>query len=331
MKLSATPNPAKNSGQEVPVPDELRPNVIPMGASELSCRHYDFGYILQQHFPIGHHTLYRFVVQTERKITVYAHHDSPFIGVLYNTRGAFSCMLQTELYISTKKGDYGAFYSPPWVNEIMIEPSIMSAVLLVLAPDSLMQSIADFSPPIQLLLQQLTQQERQGNALTLLRMNSRVKEQIRLIGLFDETSQHPEFYFQGILYNLLTELARQLHSQQQPVGPQEKSKDKMKRVYEFIVAQPNLRTCTMEYLSQLAGVSEANLRKLFRQVYDQPIQQFVRQQCLQKAARMLQESASYRLEDIAFEVGYANQANLSNAFKALFGIYPQEFRRKNQR
>jgi AraC-like DNA-binding protein len=328
MKLLAAPDPASDTGMAIPVPDVLRQYVIPVDTGMHTCLQYDFGYILHQQIPLGVHSIDRFFVVSDRQVPVYAYHHSPLIGILYNIKGSYSCRLQhDEQLINTKAGDYGPYYTAAGANQVLVPAGISGALHILLQPDPLVTSMAAFSPAIQSLLHQLHTEAPGGQAVALLRMNSRTKESINRIPLYEAHIQPAEIYYQGILYNLITELARQLHQYAQQSREEEKPREKVRKVHDFIVSQPNLRTCTMDHLSEIAGLSGANLRKLFKQAYHQPIQHFVRQQCLQKAASMLLEFATMRIEDIAFEVGYANQSNLSNAFKAAYGMYPRDYRK----
>lgn len=328
MKVFATPNPADDPGKEVPVPLVYRQYIIPVSESTQSCRLYEFGYILSQEIPAGPHTIHRFFAISDRPITLYPYHEQYSVGIMYNLKGNYTCQISPDMDpIPTRSGDYGPYYAPAGPNLVRVTAGLSGALQLMLHPEEPVNGWASLIPAIQSLLDRAQQQATQGKPIALLRMNSTVRELVNRIALFDESIQSPQLYFQGILYVLASELSKQLHLHQQQQADEERPREKVKKVYDYIIERPNLRTCTMDYLSQLAGLSEANLRKLFKQIYQQPIQHFVREQCLQKAAILLRENTGMRIEDIAFEVGYANQANLSNAFKAMFGKYPREYRK----
>ncbi|WP_164974269.1 helix-turn-helix domain-containing protein [Filimonas effusa] len=328
MKVFATSNPADDKGTEVPVPAAYRQYIVPVNHGNHSCRRYDFGYIISQEIPVGKHTFHRFYTISDRSITLYPFHDESSIGIMYNLKGSYSCQITpyTEL-LQTRTGDYGPYYAPVGANEVQVGPGFSGALQILLQTDELLEGLAEVIPDMKILLNLALQHSPKGRPVALLRMNTVVRDQVNRVGLYDPKIQHHSIYFHSILYILATELTKHLHEYNRQKSDGETSREKVERVHDFILESPSLRTCTMDYLSQLAGLSEASLRKTFKQLYNQPIQNFVRTQCLQKAADLLRQDTDMRIEDIAYEVGYANQANLSNAFKAMYGMYPRDYRR----
>ena len=328
MKVFATANPADDKGTEEPVPAVYRQYIVPVTNGHHSCRQYDFGYIISQEIPVGKHSFHRFYTISDRVVTLYPFHEHESIGILYNLKGSYSCQItRSSEIIQTRTGDYGLYYAPTGANEVHIGPGFSGALQLLLQTDELVEGLAEVIPDMKTLLNLSINHSQRVRPVSVLRMDTVVRDQVNRVGLYDPKIQHHGIYFHGILYILATELTKQLHEYNLQKHDGELPMDKVERVHDFILESPSLRTCTMDYLSQLAGLGEASLRKLFKQAYKQPIQNFVRTQCLKKAANLLLQDMDMRIEDIAFEVGYANQANLSNAFKAMYGMYPRDYRR----
>lgn len=330
MKIVARPHPATNDGIPASVPEELRQHVIAIKTGEYECLQYDFGYVLNQRIPIGEHTLNTVFAVTNREVVLYAFKEHPFIGLLYAVKGTYSCrLIGSKDWITLRGGDYGPYYSPAGNSEIKLQPGVSGAVHFTLNTEYTPGDFAEFAPSLEPLFTALANGGLSGRDISVLRMNTQVRDSIYRMNLYQEESQHPGLYFKGILYNLIAELTKQLHIAA-PQYKELKPREKLRQVYDMIVGAPNITSCSIENLAQMANMSVPNLRKLFKETYGESIQSFVRQQCLQKAAKMLLTDKDMRIEDIAFEVGYANQANLSNAFRDRYGIYPKEYRRKMQ-
>ena len=75
------------------------------------------------------------------------------------------------------------------------------------------------------------------------------------------------------------------------------------------------------------GVGTTALKTSFKTVYGVPIYQYQKDLRLQKAQRLLRET-TLPVSDVAAEVGYANPAKFSSAFKKRFGVSPTEYKKR---
>ena len=87
---------------------------------------------------------------------------------------------------------------------------------------------------------------------------------------------------------------------------------------------------TIEQLAAELGVGTTALKTSFKTVYGIPIYQYQKDLRLQKAQRLLRETA-IPVSDVAAEVGYANPAKFSSAFKNRFGVSPTEYKRNTKK
>jgi AraC-like DNA-binding protein len=329
MKLQAAPHPNQDPGKEVPIPDEFALQyLVPVPLSTHRCLEYDFGHIIDQQIPVGPHTIHLSHVISDRVMTVYAFQSRPLLGILYGIRGAYYCRLRSdnkEVLIST--GDYGPYYTPPGVNEVRVTAGVSGALHILLEPDYLVKGMASINPQLYTLLEALHGNIPDPMAIGVFRVNEAIQKGLTGIIAYDVAIKNPGIYLQGILYTLVTELMAQLNELQPAITVNTSAREKVKEVYAFITQQPNIQTCTLENLASEYRISKANLRKLFKEIYQQSLHQVVRQQCLQKAAKMLLNDASIRIKDIADSLGYANDSNFSNAFKTTYGKSPAEYRK----
>lgn len=82
---------------------------------------------------------------------------------------------------------------------------------------------------------------------------------------------------------------------------------------------------TISRLAAELGVGATTLKTSFKSVYGVPIYQYQKDLRLQKAQRLLLETTR-PVAAVAADVGYANPAKFSSAFKKRFGVSPTEYR-----
>lgn len=80
-------------------------------------------------------------------------------------------------------------------------------------------------------------------------------------------------------------------------------------------------------LARQVGLGVSRLEHLFRLHARISIRQFIQEQRLREAARLL-VATDERVSVICFEVGYQDVANFNHAFKKAFGVSPSEYRRR---
>ncbi len=84
---------------------------------------------------------------------------------------------------------------------------------------------------------------------------------------------------------------------------------------------------SLTVLSRLAGINRNKLNRGFKQLYGNTAFNVLRNARLAKARSLLQQT-DLTLSEVAFSVGYNNQANLTKAFRAHFGQTPKTIRRE---
>lgn len=105
-------------------------------------------------------------------------------------------------------------------------------------------------------------------------------------------------------------------------NPTEKQKILQARVLTLIhISQP----MSIPQLARAVHINECYLKKGFKEMFGSSIFDFVQQERIKKAKLMLQQHIA--IQHIAIELGYANTANFTNAFKKLTGYAPSEWLR----
>ncbi len=95
-------------------------------------------------------------------------------------------------------------------------------------------------------------------------------------------------------------------------------------VLNYILTHPTQKF-TLAKLSQMAGVSESTFRRLFKKQTGKAPNEFIRNQRLMSAARLLLMTDDY-INDIAYDVGFEDVNYFIRVFKKTFGVSPRKYR-----
>lgn len=100
-------------------------------------------------------------------------------------------------------------------------------------------------------------------------------------------------------------------------------------INEYIEAHLHLKI-TLADLAKCVFLSVPHFEKMFRATFNQPPYQYVLQQRITRAKRLLKHDI-LSLSDVAHDCGFANQSHLTKHFTRLVGISPARFAREQQR
>jgi AraC-like DNA-binding protein len=82
---------------------------------------------------------------------------------------------------------------------------------------------------------------------------------------------------------------------------------------------------TIGLLAEVAGVSESHLSHSFARHFDCSVSEYIRDCRLRAAARALRQTHD-SIQQIAWHLGFSDQAHLMRTFKAVYGVTPTEYR-----
>lgn len=100
------------------------------------------------------------------------------------------------------------------------------------------------------------------------------------------------------------------------------------RVHEFLTKNMNKRY-SIEELSARFHINQTTLKTTFKTVFGQPIAAYMKAYRIKQASQLLTHSEK-AICQIACEVGYENQSKFTQAFKAVTGVLPREYRRRKK-
>lgn len=102
-----------------------------------------------------------------------------------------------------------------------------------------------------------------------------------------------------------------------------------KSVSEYLTKNLDKRV-TIEQVSRKFLVSATQIKNVFKGVYGVSFYSYIKSLKMEAAAYML-EHTDKTVTDIAGEHGYDNSSKFANAFRAVKGVTPSEYRRQNQK
>jgi AraC-like DNA-binding protein len=99
----------------------------------------------------------------------------------------------------------------------------------------------------------------------------------------------------------------------------------MQRVIDHIHANLE-RALSVEELASVSGLSRAHFSRVFTESEGLPPAEFVLQQRMQRAAKLLTNAAFLPVKEVAIISGFEDANYFSKVFRRIFGITPTEFR-----
>ena len=104
------------------------------------------------------------------------------------------------------------------------------------------------------------------------------------------------------------------------------SKTRLRAALDYIHAHLNEKI-SLEAIAQELGMSKYHFARLFRQSTGIPPYQYVIEQRIALAKRLLRQNKR-AIADIAYECGFANQGQFSNFFYKQVGVTPRQYRQE---
>ncbi len=147
-----------------------------------------------------------------------------------------------------------------------------------------------------------------------------------------------DYLLKPLSFSELNEKMRRFCADQNVICPQEEHEylksekplitGKMKRAEEFI-EKNYMRNPSMQECADYCGMSYAYFSKLFKETFHTVYSQYVSEKRMM-AAKELLDDPTYKIGEIGKKVGFDNPNHFSRAFYRTFGMYPTEYRRKQE-
>jgi AraC-like DNA-binding protein len=134
-----------------------------------------------------------------------------------------------------------------------------------------------------------------------------------------------KLFYQGKFYELLSLYFsnRLPNTETCPFLNDEETVRKIKHSKEYLLknmeAPPSLKE-----LAKIAGLNEYQLKVGFKEIYGNTVFGFLLDHKLDHS-RILLDSAKYLVNEVAYQIGYANPSHFIAAFKKKFGVTPKKY------
>ncbi len=104
--------------------------------------------------------------------------------------------------------------------------------------------------------------------------------------------------------------------------------EKIRAVHDYLLADLSATHPLPELAAQFS-LTETALKRCFKQMYGTSVYAYLKGYRLQQAALWLRAEPGTAVAEIAQRVGYGSHSKFSAAFRAQFGVTPQEYRERN--
>ena len=104
--------------------------------------------------------------------------------------------------------------------------------------------------------------------------------------------------------------------------------EKIRAVHDYLLADLSATHPLPELAAQFS-LTETALKRCFKQMYGTSVYAYLKGYRLQQAALWLRAEPDTAVAEIAQRVGYGSHSKFSAAFRAQFGVTPQEYRERN--
>jgi AraC family transcriptional regulator len=153
---------------------------------------------------------------------------------------------------------------------------------------------------------------------------------IRSIGMMldaELASEHPRprIYAESLVGALAAQIFANYVKPVDDAHRRSANRPELRRSIEFINQNLNKQGLRLSDLAAAANMSKYHFAKSFRQVIGIPPHQYLVRMRLEKARKLLSDRAM-SLDEVAFNVGYADKRQFSEQFLKVFGVSPKRYR-----
>ena len=134
-----------------------------------------------------------------------------------------------------------------------------------------------------------------------------------------------KLYYQGKVLELLSLYfsERKADTESCPFLNDEETVRKIKHAKEYLLRHSESPPGLKE-LAKIAGLNEYQLKVGFKQIYGNTVFGFLLDHKLDNA-QLLLDTAKYKVNEVAYQIGYTNPSHFIAAFKKKFGVSPKKY------
>lgn len=282
-----------------------------LNEAQAMCAESPYGNIIQQYFPDQHYTAWVCDVSMEKKTALKVALPESSMTLLYTLTGNASLSArQQSLQLYEKSYTLLSLYHE--TPTLSVEPGYCRMIFLL------------FNPLLASLLGNTGYPEGQVQT-------GRYSENcLRLINDIHHNQDEGEiwrFKRQVLFLDLLFTSMEEIHytDRLERRYSQHRDFEKLEQVKSYI--HENIgKKLSVQTLADRFGLSPSQLRRSYKQVYEQHLTTYIRDERLSQAKVLLHQT-EMSVHEIAWEVGYESAAGFTRIFTMQFGQSPSDYRR----
>jgi AraC-like DNA-binding protein len=149
-----------------------------------------------------------------------------------------------------------------------------------------------------------------------------VLNQLSMVNLSESAEK---LYYQGKVLELLSLYFsdKKTDTENCPFLNDEEVVRKIKNAKEYLLKHSE-NPPSLKELAKLAGLNEYQLKVGFKQIYGNTVYGFLLDHKLTNA-QLLLDTAKYKVNEVAYQIGYTNPSHFIAAFKKKFGVTPKKY------
>jgi len=148
-----------------------------------------------------------------------------------------------------------------------------------------------------------------------------------LLYLFGEKNEHSDLFINQTTKELVIRVL-QSKARKAFLNSFHKKESRMNHIARYI--KKNLsNSISVQELSQEANMSQSNFFNLFKNTFGLTPNDYIIQQKIDLAKKIIQKSKYKSISQIAYELGYANSSYFSKQFKSITGMTPRQYEKSS--
>ncbi|AGC68839.1 transcriptional regulator, AraC family [Thermoclostridium stercorarium subsp. stercorarium DSM 8532] len=263
------------------------------------------------------------------KFDSYSSYPSGFVEIVYCKDGRIEYALK-NMVIYLKKGDLGIIQGSGRELFICYPTRHYQGVSVIIDLATVPDNLASYLDGVDVSINKIT------NKICRCKNYYVMQATKRLEAVFEELiDEVPENYKTGYyrvkileLLMLLSGIDSECSKHHEQCCSREQA-ELIRKVCDYIRENVHVRL-TIEEIAKQFHISSSQLKKCFHCVCGTPVYSFIRSYKMQLAAKDLKDT-NLSVTEIAASYGYENSSKFANAFKAVMGMSPSEYRKEMRR
>ncbi len=310
-------------GRAAAIPHELLPFITEWG--DIGYQQSGGNQILVQSFNNALYGIYiyRFVMNQPCELILSC--QQGLVSMFFGMQGSVRVSGKEAKDLLFEPDHFGFSYLSQGSHGIQVSGGVSELFQIRLSP-VLLEELAENRQEIKELLELLEEGDHRTKGPEPLPMSHLIRQTLEDMRCCVETGTGLLMEFRVMIINLLNLyrkiLSGQTNYKKLSAHP---NKDILILIRSEIRRAPNIQQHSFRYFSSKYNLSESTLGRAFTTVFGKGLHEFVTEQCMIRADLLLLKSGA-SIDDVAYELGYADRSGFLKAYKKYHGITPKQLK-----